>query len=149
MYYTIRLSASVFLPVSFRSTKTRGYTPTMLLTTSSSDSIDSSPVMRVMMAWRRQERDNIQSRCSAPFKRLTKNSVIEKGSKDPKTEEDTFCKRRFSRRRSNTEYSNSLRLYPLPRHSPLVSANTCNPPKTATTDAEPPKAATTDPNIDK
>ena len=75
----------------------RGHTPTMLLTTSTRDGIDSSPVM---MARRRLVRDIIQSRCSAPFNRVTINSVIEKGSKDPKTEEDTFCKHRFRRRRS-------------------------------------------------
>ena len=119
----------------------RGHTPTMLLTTSTNDCIDSSPVM---MARQRLERDIIQSRCSAPFKHVTINSVIEKGSKDPKTEEDTFCKHRFKRRRSKMGDSTSLCVYPLHRDSPYVSANTCNPPETATRDAEPPTAATTD-----
>ena len=121
----------------------RGHTPTMLLTTSTSDGINSSPVM---MARRRPERDIIQSRCSAPFRRLTINSVIEKGSKDPKTEEQTFCKHRFKRRRSKTGYSICLCVYPFPRYSPYVLANTCGPPETATRDAEPLTAATIDPS---
>ena len=85
MYHTTKLSPSVFLPVSLRYTTMRGHTPTMLLTTSTTDGIDSSPVV---MARRRLVRDIIQSRCSAPFSHVTMNSVIEKGSKDPKTEED-------------------------------------------------------------
>ena len=44
----------------------RGHTPTMLLTTSTRDGIDSSPVM---IARRSLDRDIIQSRCSAPFRR--------------------------------------------------------------------------------
>ena len=123
----------------------RGHTPTMLLTTSTSDGIDSSPVM---MARRRLERDIIQSRCSAPFRRVTIKSVIKKGSKDPKTEEKTFCKHRFKRRRSEMGYSTSLCLYPLPKYSPYVSANTCDPSETTKRDAEPPTADTTDPSTD-
>ena len=123
----------------------RGHTPTMLLTTSTSDGIDSSPVI---MARRGLERDIIQSRCSAPFRRMTINSVIERGSEDPKTEEETFCKHRFKRRRSKMGYSTSLCVYPLPTYSPYVSANTCDPPETATRDAEPPTADTTDPSTD-
>ena len=124
----------------------RGHTPTMLLTTSTRDGIDSSPVM---MARRRLERDIIQSRCYAPFERVTMYSVIEKGSKDPKTEEETFCKHRFKRRRSKMGYSTSLSVYPFPKYSPYVSANTCDPPETETRDAEPPTAATTDPSTAK
>ena len=123
----------------------RGHTPTMLLTTSTNDGIDSSPVM---MARRRLERDIIQSLCSAPFRRVTKNSVIEKGSKDPKTEEETFSKHRFKRRRSEMGYFTSLCVYPFPKYSPYVSADTCDPPETATRDAEPPTADTTDPSTD-
>ena len=123
----------------------RGHTPTMFLTTSTSDGIDSSPVM---MARRGLERDIIQSRCSAPFRRVTINSVIEKGSKDPNTEEETFCKHRFKRRRSKMGYSTSLCVYPFPKYSPYVSANTCDPPETATMDAVPPTADATDPSTD-
>ena len=115
----------------------RGHTPTMLLRTSTRDGIDSSPVM---MARRRLVRDIIQSRCSAPFSRVTMNSVIEKGSKDPKTEEDTFCKHRFRRRRSKMGYSTNFCEYPLPRYSLYVSASTCDPPEIATRDAELPAA---------
>ena len=121
----------------------RGHTPTMLLTTSTRDGIDSSPVM---MARRRLVRDIIQSRCSAPFSRETMNSVIEKGSKDPKTEDDTFCKHRFRRRRSKMGYSTSLCEYPLPKYTLYVSAGTCDPPEIATRDAELPTAATTGPS---
>ena len=95
----------------------RGHTPTMLLTTSTRYGTDSSPVM---MARRRLDRDIIQSRCSAPFRRVTNNSVIEKGSKDPKTEEDTFCKHRFRRRRSKMGYSTNLCEYPLPTSQILL-----------------------------
>ena len=142
MYHTTKLSPSVFLPVSLRYTTMRGHTPTMLLTTSTRDGIDSSPVM---MARRRLVRDIIQSRCSTPFSHVTMNSVIEKGSKDPKTEDDTFCKHRFRRRRSKMGYSTNLCKYPLPKYSLYVSASTCDPPETATRDAELPTAATTDP----
>ena len=121
----------------------RGHTTTMFLTTSTSDGIDSSPVM---IAGRRLERDIIQLRCSAPFRRVTINSFNEKGSNDPKTEEETFCKHRFKRRGSKIRYSTSLCEYPLPKYSPYLSANTCDPPETATRDAEPPTAATTDPS---
>ena len=121
----------------------RGHTPTMLLTTSTRDGIDSSPVM---MARQRLVRDIIQSRCSAPFNRVTINSVIEKGSKDPKTEEDTFCKHRFRRRRSRMGYSTSLCEYPFPKYCFYVSASTSDPPEIATRDAELPTAATTDPS---
>ena len=143
MYYTTKLSPSVFRPVSLRYTTMRGHTPTMLLTTSTRDGIDSSPVM---VARRRLDRDIIQSRCSALFSRVTINSVIEKGSKNPKTDDDTFCKHRFRRRRSKMGYSTSLCEYPLPKYSFYVSASTCNPPEIATRDAELPTAATTDPS---
>ena len=121
----------------------RGQTPTMLLTTSTRHGIDSSPVM---MARRRLDRDIIQSQCSAPFRRVTINFVIEKGSKDPKTEDDTFCKHRFRRRRSKTGYFTSLCEYPLPKYSLYVSASTCDPPENATRDTELPTADTTDPS---
>ena len=144
-YYTTKLSPSDFRPVSLRYTTMRGHTSTMLLTTSTRDGIDRSPVM---MARRRLDRDIIQLRCSAPFRRVTINSVIEKRSKDPKTEEDTFCKHRFRRRRSKMGYSTSLCEYPLPRYSLYVSANTCDPPEIVTRDAELPTADTTAPSTD-
>ena len=100
------------------------------------------------MARRKLERDIIQSRCSAPFRRVIINSLIEKGSKDPKTEEETFYKHRFTRRRSKMGYSTSLRVYPFPKYLRYVSTNLCDPPETATRDAEPPTADTTDPSTD-
>ena len=144
MYYTTKLSPLVFLPVSLRYNTLRGNTQTMLLTTSTRDGIDRSPVM---MGRRRLDRDIIQSRCSAPFRRVTINSVIKKGSKDPKTEEDTFCKHRFRRRRPKMGYSTSLCEYPLPKYSLYVSASTCDPPEIASRVAELPTAATTDPAL--
>ena len=143
MYYTTKLSPSVFRPVSLRYTTMRGHTPTMLLTTSTRDGIDSSPVM---MARRRLDQDIIQSRCSAPFRRVTINFVFEKGSRDPKTEEHTFGKHRFRRRRSKMGYSTSLCEYPLPKYFLYVSASTCGPPEIATRDAELPTAGITDPS---
>ena len=143
MYYTTKLSPSVFRPVSLRYTTMRGHTPTMLLRTSTRDGIDSSPAM---IARRRLDRDIIQSRRSAPFSRVTINSVIEKGSKDPKTEEDTFCRHRFRRRRPKIGYSTNLCEYPLPKYSLYVSGSTCDPPEIATRDAELRTAATTDPS---
>ena len=143
MIFTTKLSPSVFLPVSLRYTSMSCHTPTMLLTTSTRDGIDSSPVM---MARRRLVRDIIQSRCSAACSRVTRNSVTEKGSKDPKTQDDTFCKHRFRRRRSEMGYSTSLCEYPLPKYSLYVSASTCDPPEIATGDAELPTAATTGPS---
>ena len=121
----------------------KGHTPTMLLTTSTRDGIDSSPVM---IARRRLDRDIVQSQCSKPFRRVTINSVLEKGSKDPKTEDDTFCKQRFKRRRSKMGYSTSLCEYRLPKYSLYVSARTCDPPEIATRDAELPTADTIDPS---
>ena len=123
----------------------RGHTPTMLLTTSTSDGIDNFPVI---MARRRLERDIIQSRCSAPFRRVTINSVIKKGSKDPKSEQEIFCKHRLKRCRSKMGYSISLCVYPFPKYSSYVSANTSDPPETAARDAEPPTADKTDPSTD-
>ena len=145
MKYTTNLSPSVFRPVFLRYTTMRGHTPTMLMTTSTGDGIDSSPVM---MARRRLDRDIIQPQCSAPFRRVTRISVIEKGCKDPKTEDDTFCKHRFRRRSSKMGYSTSLCEYPLPKYSLYVSASTCDPPEIATRDAELPTADTTDPSTD-
>ena len=83
-----------------------------------------------------------------PIRRVTKKFVIEKGSKDPKTEDNTFCKHRFRRRRSKMGYSTNLCEYPFPKYSLYVSPNTCDPPETATRDAEPPTADTTDPSTD-
>ena len=143
MYYTTKLSPSAFRPVSLRYTTMRGHTPTMLLTTSTRDGIDSSPVM---MARRRLDRDIIQSRCSALFRRVTINSVIEKGNKDPTKEEGSSCKHRFRRRRSKMGYSTSLCEYPLLKYSLYVSASRFDPPEIATRDAELPTAATTDPS---
>ena len=77
-----RLSPPSFFPVSFRYEPMSGHTPMMLLTTSRRPGRERSPVS---MAMRGDCLDCIQSGRSAPFNRLTKNSVIEKGSKVPET----------------------------------------------------------------
>ena len=88
LIYTTTLSSSVLLPISLRQTTMGGHTPTMRLTPSRSDGIDSSPVI---MARRIPERDIIQSRCSAPFVRVTINSIMENGLKDSRTEKKSFA----------------------------------------------------------
>ena len=64
MYYTTKLSPSVLRPVSLRYTTMRGHTPTLLLTTSTRDGIDSSPVM---MARRRLDRTSSNRHVRHPF----------------------------------------------------------------------------------
>ena len=68
-------------------------TPIMLLTTSTSPGRERSPVS---IALRRDCLDCIESRCSAPLRRVTMNSVIEKGSSVPNTVEAVFCTQRLS-----------------------------------------------------
>ena len=97
MQNTTKFLPSAGLPVFLRKTSMRGHTPTMFLTTSTSDGIDSSPVT---MARRRPERDIIQSRCSAPLSLVTMKSVMENVSKNPKMDDDTFCEHRFKSLRS-------------------------------------------------
>ena len=112
MFYTTKLSPPVLLPVSLRSTTIRGHTLTMLLTTSRSDGRDSSPVT---MARRTPELDIIQSRCSAPFYRMRKSSLIENGPKHSKTKEDTSWRHRFRSLKSNIGISTSFRSFSLPK----------------------------------
>ena len=59
----------------------------MLLTTSRRPRRERSPVS---MAMRKDCLDCSQSRCSAPFNRVTMNSVIEKGSNVPETTDAVF-----------------------------------------------------------
>ena len=79
---TTRLSPLLFRPVSLRKATINGHTPTILATTSRSSGIARRPVK---MAFFSAGREAIQSRLSAPFSLLTINSVIEYGSKVPKT----------------------------------------------------------------
>ena len=62
----------------------RGRTLTLLLKTSKSDGMDSSPVT---MTRPRPDCDNIQSRCSAPISLVTTKSFMANGSRDPKMDE--------------------------------------------------------------
>ena len=109
---TTRLSPSSFRPVSLRYDTIKGHTPTIFATTSTRPGMDSS---LLMMAFHKAGREAIQSRVSAPFRRLTKNSVSENGSRFPKTEEAVRWRQRFNSRRSKVGYSTSFVWYPLPR----------------------------------
>ena len=93
-----------------------GQTPTMLAT-STSDGICSS---FVMITRRKLECEMIQSWCSAPLRRLMMNSLIEKGSKQPNTDDATFWRHPFSSRKTKIWYSINLSAYPLPKYSAYV-----------------------------
>ena len=95
---TTRLSPSPFRPVSLRYDTIKGHTPTMFATTSTRPGMDSS---LVMMTLRKAGREAIQSWVSATFRRFTKNSVSENGSRLPKTNEAVRWRQRFISRRSN------------------------------------------------
>ena len=119
-YLTTRLSLSSFRPVSLRYDTIKGHTPTMFATTSTRPGMDSS---LVMMALRKAGPQAIQSRDSAPFRRFTRNSVSENGSRLPKTNEAVRWRQRFISRRSNVGYSISFVWYPLPRQFANASAS--------------------------
>ena len=80
--HTTRLSPSSFRPVSFRKATIKGHTPTILATTSTSSGLAR---LLVKMAFFSAGREAIQSRLSAPFNLFTMNSVMEYGSRVPKT----------------------------------------------------------------
>ena len=109
---TTRLSPSSLRPASLRYDTIKGHTPTMFATTSTRPGMDRS---FVLIALRKTGREAIQSRVSAPFKRFTTNSVSEKWSSHPKTDEAVRWRQRFKNRRSNVGYSTSSAWYPLPR----------------------------------
>ena len=85
--HTTRLSPSSFRPVSLRNATIKGHTPTMFATASTSSGIARR---LVKMAFFRAGREAIQSRLSAPFSLLMINSVMEYGSKVPKTLDAVF-----------------------------------------------------------
>ena len=74
-------------PVSLRFKNMNGQTPTILATTSTSESILS---LFVMLLQRRLDRNVIQSRCSLPSKLVTVNSVTENRSMLLSTDDATF-----------------------------------------------------------
>ena len=78
--HNTRLSPLSFFPVSFRSKTISGHTPIMLLTTYVSPGREKS---LVSIGLPRDCLDCTQSRCSAPLRRVTMNSVIEKGCSVP------------------------------------------------------------------
>ena len=85
--HTTRLSPLFFRPVSLRNATIKGHTPTILATTSMSSGIAR---LLVKMAFYSAGREAIQSRLSAPFNLFTINSVMEYGSKFPKTLDAVF-----------------------------------------------------------
>ena len=85
--HTTRLSPSSFRPVSLRNATIKGHTPTILVTTSMSSGVAS---LLVKMAFFSAGREAIQSRLSAPFNLFTMNSVMEYGSRVPKTLDAVF-----------------------------------------------------------
>ena len=70
----------------------------------------------------------MQFRVSAPFKRFTTISVIENGSRLPKTDAAFRWRQRFSSRRSIVGYSTSLTRYPLPKKLAKAPVRKCGPP---------------------
>ena len=94
-----------------------------------------------MMALRNAGREAIQSRVSAPFKRFTTNSVIENGSRLPKTDAAGRWRQSFNSRRSKVWNSMSFAWYPLPKKLAKASASTCGPPCNDTTDVSGPAAS--------
>ena len=122
---TTRLSPSSFRPVSLRNDTINGQTPTMFATTLTSPGIDKS---WVMMALRKAGRVAIQFLVSAPFRRFTRNSVSENGSRLPKTDEAVRWRQRFKSRRSNVGYSINFVWYPLPKYFANASTSTWGPP---------------------
>ena len=85
--HTTRLSPSSFRPVSLRIATIKSHTPTILATTSMSSGIAR---LLVKMAFFSAGRQAIQTRLSAPFNLFTMNSVIEYGSRVPKTLDAVF-----------------------------------------------------------
>ena len=85
--HTTRLSPLSFRPVSFRNATIKGHTPTILATTSTSSGIAR---LLVKMAFFSTGREASQSRLSAPFNLFTMNSVMEYGSRVPKTLDAVF-----------------------------------------------------------
>ena len=94
---TTKLSPLSLRPVSFKYEKINGHTPMMLATTSTRLGLTKS---LVRMAFFRVAREDIQSRVSAPFSRLTMKSVLASPSKLSKTLEAVRCKHHLNRRRS-------------------------------------------------
>ena len=128
--HTTRLSPSSFRPVSLRNATIEGHTPTILATTSMSSGIAR---LLVKMAFFSAGREAIQSRLSAPFNLFTINSVMEYGSRVPKTLDAVFWRQRLKRRNSNNGYSINFCWYPLPRKLTYASTRAWGPPCTDTT----------------
>ena len=92
--YTSRLSQTSFLPIFSKKETFQSQELTMLGTTSSSRSIDKSPMITAFLG---AVCDVIQSLFSAPFGHL----IREKTSSDRNTFEESYCMQRFRRRTMN------------------------------------------------
>ena len=84
---------------------------TMLATTSSNSGINRYPMMT---AFPESDRDIIKSLFYAPFRRITKNMVTEKASRDPDTDDEDFWRQRFKRRKLKMGKPISFCWFPLP-----------------------------------
>ena len=122
--HTTRLSPSSFRPVSFRNATIKGHTPTILATTSTSSGIAR---LLVKIAFFSAGREAIQSRLSAPFNLFTMNSVMEYGSRVPKTLDAVFWRQRLKRRKSNSGYSINFCWYPLTKKFTYASTRAWGP----------------------
>ena len=97
----------------------------MLATTLSSHGIDRSQLMTALL---RALGNIIQSLFSAPFKRVIKNSVTEKASRDADTTDDNFWIQWFRRRISKVRKSISFCWSPMPTQATYISRSRLEPP---------------------
>ena len=92
--------------------------------------------------------EDIQSRVSAIFSRLTMNSVMASPSKPPNSIEAVHCRQRLNKRRSKTGWSIRFGRYALPRYLQKASTRMFDLPLVETTDASGPSSITIRPNGD-
>ena len=115
-----------------------GHIPRMLATMSTRWGIPKSFVKMVSL---RAGWEDIQSRVSALFNRLTMNSVMTSPSKLTNTLGAVRCKQRLNKRRSKLGLSISFWRYPLPSYSQRASTRMVDPPLIETTDTSVPSAS--------
>ena len=111
----------------------RGWTPTKFPAASTREGIECSTDTTARL---KACLDAMQFLCSAPFSLTTMYSVIENGSKLPKTTEAHYWRHTFSSCRSKMGCSNSFSRYPLPANSTYVSRSTSDPPTRERSDTE-------------
>ena len=111
----------------------------MLATTSTRWGI---PMSLVKMAFLRARREDMQSRVSAPFSRLTMNSVMASPFQLPNTLEVVHSKQCLKKRRSKFRKSFSFWRYPLPRYLQKAYTSMVAPQLIDITDTSGPIAST-------